>query len=169
MSATKKKQAIGRRPDPLQNPVGRAIAMKALRQDMLDIGIKCLTVEHGSEQRALLARLAFMLGVGAEVAAVAKVLGDNRAGLHQSLAEVIRMACDDCRWDDAWAAQLQLALEVSAEVMLDNAVLAMQMVPGARALADDITNGRIRPDAIEPLQWPQGNEKDSCRRTMAVA
>lgn len=143
--------------------------MKALRQDMLDIGIKCLTVEHGSEQRALLARLAFMLGVGAEVAAVAKVLGDNRAGLHQSLAEVVRMACDGCRWDDAWAAQLQLALEVSAEVMLDNTQWAMLVLPGARALADDISAGRIRPDAIEPLVLPENYENDSCKRLPAMA
>lgn len=155
--------------DPLQNPVGRAIAMKALREDMLAIGIRCLTAPHGSEQRELLAKLAYMLGIGAEVAAVAKVLGDNRAGLHQSLAEVVRMACDGCRWDDAWAAQLQLALEVSAEVMLDNAALAMLVAPGAKGLADDITTGRIRLDAIAPLQWPQHYETNSCQRTSAGA
>lgn len=163
-----KKKTARRKADPLQNPVGRAIAMKALRQDMLDIGIKCLTVAHGSEQRALLARLAFMLGVGTEVAAVANVLGNNRAGLHQSLAEVVRMACDGCRWDGAWAAQLQLALEVSAEVMMENAELAMRVMPGARALADDITAGRIRQDALKPLEWPPHYEKNSCECLQAV-
>ncbi|MGD9773846.1 hypothetical protein [Diaphorobacter sp.] len=39
--------------------------------------------------------------------------------------------------------------------MMDNTALAMRAMPGARALADDITAGRIRPDAIAPLQWPQ--------------
>lgn len=163
------KKTTRRKADPLQNPVGRAVALQALRQDMLSIGIKCLMAPHGSEQRELLAQLAFMLGIGAEVAAMATVLGDNRAGLHQSLKEVVLMACDGCRWDDAWAAQLQLALEVSAEVMMENTALAMRVMPGARALADDITAGRIRRDAIAPLEWPQHCEKNSCQRLQVAA
>ena len=67
----------------------------------------------------------------AEVAAVVPVAGDNRAGLHQALAEVVRMACDGARWDASWAAQLSLALEVSAEVMLQDAVHATAVAPGA--------------------------------------
>ena len=151
-----KKKIMRRKADPLQSPVGRAVALQALRQDMLSIGIKCFMAPHGSEQRELLAQLAFMLGIGAEVAAAVPVLGNNREGLHQSLAEVVRMACDGCRWDDAWAAQLQLALEVSAELMLEHPRQAMLVIPGAKGLAKDIEAGRIRPDAIAPLIWPQG-------------
>lgn len=145
-----------RKADPLLTPVGRAVALQNMRVEMLDLGIKCLLVEHGTEQRELLARLAFLLGIGAEVAAAVPVLGNNREGLHQSLAEVVRMACDGCRWDDAWAAQLQLALEVSAELMLEHPRQAMLVIPGAKGLAKDIEAGRIRPDAIAPLIWPQG-------------
>lgn len=151
-----KKKIMRRKADPLQSPVGRAVALQALRQDMLSIGIKCFMAPHGSEQRELLAQLAFMLGIGAEVAAAVPVLGNNREGLHQSLAEVVRMACNGCRWDDAWAAQMQLALEVSAELMLEHPRQAMLVIPGAKGLAKDIEAGRIRPDAIAPLIWPQG-------------
>lgn len=150
------KKTTRRKADPLQNPVGRAVALQALRQDMLSIGIKCFMAPHGSEQRELLAQLAFMLGIGAEVAAAVPVLGNNREGLHQSLAEVVRMACNGCRWDDAWAAQLQLALEVSAELMTENPRLAMLVFPGAQGLAKDIQDGRIRQDAIAPLVLQQG-------------
>lgn len=134
------------------SPVGRAIALQWLHGEMLNISVACLAVEHGSEQRPLLARLAFMIGIGAEVAAQRPVAGSNRAGLHQALAEVLRMACAGCRWDASWAAQLQLALEVSAELMLEHATLAQAVLPGAMGLSDDIKTGRVRADAIEPFR-----------------
>lgn len=156
----------------LASPVARAIAKRellALHAQMAAIGDRCLQVAHESEQRELLASLAFMIGVGAEVAAVVPVLGDNRAGLHQALEEVVRMACDGCRWSGPWAAHLHLAMEVSAEVMMDDKVLAMRVIPGARALANDITTGRIRPDAIAPLELPEHYKNDSCKRFSAEA
>jgi len=163
-----KKRTMRRKPHPLCTPVGQALALQALRQDMLNIGLACLAVEHGSEQRALLARLAFMIGIGAEVAAVADVPGDNRAGMHQALAEVVAMACNGCTWDAAWAAQLQLALEIAGDLMREHHRHAMRVLPGARALSDDISAGRIRPDSVAPLVWPESHENDSCQR-LAVA
>ncbi|MDA8455292.1 hypothetical protein M4R22_11020 [Acidovorax sp. GBBC 3334] len=156
----------------LSSPVARAIAKRelhALHAQMAAIGDRCLQVAHESEQRELLASLAFMIGVGAEVAAVVPVLGDNRAGLHQALEEVVRMACDGCRWSTHWAAHLHLAMEVSAEVMMDDTVLAMRVIPGARALAADITAGRIKPDAIAPLELPEHYKYNSCERSHAEA
>lgn len=165
MKAKRKKiDAIER---ALASPVARAIAKRellALHAQMAVIGERCLQVAHESEQRELLANLAFMIGVGAEVAAVVPVLGDNRAGLHQALEEVVRMACDGCRWSAPWAAHLHLAMEVSAEVMVDDTLLAMRVIPGARALAADITAGRIKPDAIAPLEMPEHYKSNSCER-----
>jgi hypothetical protein len=156
----------------LASPVARAIArreLQALHAQMAAIGDRCLEVAHQSEQRELLANLAFMIGVGAEVAAVVPVLGDNRAGLHQALEEVVRMACDGCRWSAPWAAHLHLAMEVSAEVMMDDIVLAMGVIPGARSLANDIAMGRIKPDAIAPLEMPEHCKNNSCERSPAGA
>ena len=157
-----------RKPDALEralaSPVARAIAkreLQALHAQMAAVGDRCLQVAHESEQRELLASLAFMIGVGAEVAAVIPVLGDNRAGLHQALEEVVRMACDGCKWSAPWAAQLHLALEISAEVMMDDTILAMRVIPGAKDLAEDIMAGRIRPDAIAPLVMPEHYRNDS--------
>ena len=165
-----------RKPDALEralaSPVARAIAkseLQALQAQMALIGESCLQVAHESEQRELLASLAFMIGVGAEVAAVIPVLGDNRAGLHQALEEVVRMACDGCKWSAPWAAQLHLALEISAEVMMDDTILAMRVIPGAKDLAEDIMAGRIRPDAIAPLVMPEHYKNDSCQRLHAGA
>ena len=165
-----------RKPDALEralaSPVARAIAkreLQALHAQMAAVGDRCLQVAHESEQRELLASLAFMIGVGAEVAAVIPVLGDNRAGLHQALEEVVRMACDGCKWSAPWAAQLHLALEISAEVMMDDTILAMRVIPGAKDLAEDIMTGRIRPDAIAPLVMPEHYRNDSCQRLQTGA
>lgn len=165
-----------RKPDALEralaSPVARAIAkreLQALHAQMAAVGDRCLQVAHESEQRELLASLAFMIGVGAEVAAVIPVLGDNRAGLHQALEEVVRMACDGCKWSAPWAAQLHLDMEVAAEVMMDDVILAMRVIPGAKDLAEDIMAGRIRPDAIAPLVMPEHYRNDSCQRLNAGA
>ncbi len=165
-----------RKPDALEralaSPVARAIAkreLQALHAQMAAVGDRCLQVAHESEQRELLASLAFMIGVGAEVAAVIPVLGDNRAGLHQALEEVVRMACDGCKWSAPWAAQLHLAMEVAAEVMMDDVILATRVIPGAKDLAEDIMAGRIRPDAIAPLVMPEHYRNDSCQRLNAGA
>lgn len=155
-----KKRMAGRRTHTthqqraLASPVARAIARRevlAMQATVRGLALACMYAEHGSEQRELLANVAFIVGVGAEVAAVVPVAGDNREGLHQALAEVVRMACDGARWDADWAAQLSLALEVSAEVMLQDPVHATAVAPGAQGLAADVRAGRVRMDAVAPL------------------
>ena len=172
MNAATHKQWRAKEERALRSPVARAIAkreIQELHRQVQEVALVCLAVEHGTEQRELLANLAFMLGIGAEVAAVVPVQGDNRAGLHQSLAEVLRMACDGGRWDESWAAQLHIALEVSAELMMDNTHHAALVLPGARELAADVKAGRIRPDAIVPFEMPEHYQTDSCERPNAVA
>ena len=172
MNAATHKQWRAKEERALRSPVARAIAkreIQELHRQVQEVALVCLAVEHGTEQRELLANLAFMIGIGAEVAAVATVQGDNRAGLHQSLAEVLRMACDGGRWDESWAAQLHIALDVSAELMMENTHHAALVLPGARELAADVKAGRIRPDAIVPFEMPEHYQTDSCERSHAVA
>ena len=172
MNAATHKQWRAKEERALRSPVARAIAkreIQELHRQVQEVALVCLAVEHGTEQRELLASLAFMIGIGAEVAAVVTVQGDNRAGLHQSLAEVLRMACDGGRWDESWAAQLHLALEVSAELMMDNTHHAALVLPGARGLAADVKAGRIRPDAIVPFEMPEHYQMDSFERLQAMA
>ena len=172
MNAATHKQWRAKEERALRSPVARAIAkreIQELHRQVQEVALVCLAVEHGTEQRELLANLAFMLGIGAEVAAAVPVQGDKRAGLHQSLAEVLRMACDGGRWDESWAAQLHVALELSAELMMDNTHHAALVLPGARELAADVKAGRIRPDAIVPFEMPEHYQMDSCKHLQAVA
>ena len=90
----------------------------------------------------------------AEVAATAVVEGRNREGLHQALAEVIRMACNGCMWEAEWGAQLQTALDISGHLMLANQRRAVDVMTSAQALASDVRSGRIRADAINPFVMP---------------
>ncbi|MBF5006981.1 hypothetical protein [Diaphorobacter caeni] len=138
----------------LASSVGRAVALREVREEMASIGLRCLLVDDGSEQRDLLAALAFALGIGAEVAATAVVEGRNREGLHQALAEVVRMACSGCAWDAEWAAQLQAALDISGDLMMANQRRAVEVLDSARALAADVQSGRIQPDAIRQFEMP---------------
>ena len=163
---------VTRQQRALASPVARAIARRevlAMQATVRGLALACMYADHGSEQRELLANVAFIVGVGAEVAAVVPVAGDNREGLHQALTVVVRMACDGGRWDDSWAAQLHLALELSAELMMDNTHHAALVLPGARGLAADVKAGRIRPDAIVPFEMPEHYQMDSFERLQAMA
>lgn len=167
-----KRKSIDKTQRALTSPVARAIArreLQVLQAHMTGVADQCLQAPHGSEQRDLIAGLALMIGIGAEVALHVPVLGDNRAGLHQALQEVVRMACDGCCWSAPWAAQLHLAMEVSAEVMMDDTIMAMRVLPGARGLAADILAGRVRPEDVAPLEMPIHYRNDSYQRLPAGA
>ncbi len=145
------KPPTGRRARTLRHPVARAFAARELRDAALDAGIACLSMPHNAGARTLLAKLAFFVGLGAELAANHPVAGSNRAGMHQALAEIVRMSCNDCRWNAGWALQLQLAIDVAAELILEHGDDAIALGPSCKALADEITRGTIRPDAIVPF------------------
>lgn len=152
MSRTKPRRA---RPyahrTPLQSPVGRAIALQSLHEAALDISIMCYSAEHHSTQRPLIARLAFIVGTGAELAQHLPSAAINRAGLHQSLDAIIKMAQDACRWDASWCAQLNLACEISIELAREHYPLARQCMPAALGLSREITLDQLSEQPIAPF------------------
>lgn len=51
--------------------------------------------------------------------------------------------------------------------MMESPRRAMQVLPGARALADDIRAGRVHTDVLAPLVLPEHYKEDSCQRLAA--
>ena len=136
--------------NPHAAPIWRGNAMRAMARELRDKSVAMLMADHGSEQRELLAFLAHLVGIGAEVSARLPPEARNAHGLHQSLAVVVQMACDGARWDSAWAAQLATAADLSADLLVENGDIAGQVFDGAHKLAAHILAGTIRADAIEP-------------------
>ncbi|MCG3785701.1 hypothetical protein [Delftia acidovorans] len=137
--------------NPEGAPIWRGHAMRAMARELREKSVAMLMADHGSEQRELLAFLAHLVGIGAEVSARLPPEARNAHGLHQSLAVVVQMACDGARWDSAWAAQLATAADLSADLLVENGDIAGQVFDGAHKLAARILAGTIRADAIEPV------------------
>jgi hypothetical protein len=131
-----------------------AQAAQDLHRETLDLSLRCMSADHGSEQSLLLQGMCIYLGTSAEIAAQVPGEQDNALGLHQALALVLRMARADCAWDAAWAASLQLALEICSDIMLAHPRIAMQLMPTAARLAADVREGCVHPDAIAPVEEP---------------
>lgn len=139
--------------NPHGAPIWRGNAMRAMARELRDKSVAMLMADHGSEQRELLAYLAKLVGIGAEVAARLPPEERNAHELHHSLAIVVQMACDGARWDSAWAAQLATAADLSADLLVENGDIAAQVFDGAHQLAACILAGTIRADAIvQPAQ-----------------
>ncbi|ATH13801.1 hypothetical protein CHL79_15905 [Delftia acidovorans] len=139
--------------NPQGAPIWRGHAMRAMARELREKSVAMLMADHGSEQRELLAYLAKLVGIGAEVAARMPPEKRNAHGLHHSLAIVVQMACDGARWDSAWAAQLATAADLSADLLVENGDIAAQVFDGAHQLAACILAGTIRADAIvQPAQ-----------------
>ena len=136
------------------SPMEVLMARQTMSANLAKHGQECLSAAHGSEQRELIASLAYLLGISAEVARSIPVAGHNRPGLHQALEVLVEMACEGCRWNADWAAQLATAAEVSVDLFCDYRQLANRSEPAARALAQDIRKGTVRQDAIAPLDLP---------------
>ncbi len=136
--------------NPHRAPIWRGNAMRAMARELREKSVAMLMADHGSEQRKLLAYLAKLVGIGAEVAARLPAEKRNAHGLHHSLAIVVQMACDGARWDSAWAAQLATAADLSADLLVENGDIAGQVFDGAHQLAARVLDGTIRADAIEP-------------------
>jgi len=139
-------------------PMMALMVRKSMEAEYTSVGLHCVQADHQSSQTELLARLAYLLGMGAEIARAIPVAGDNRPGLHQALATVVDMAVDGHRWDSSWGAQLSLAADISIDLFCSYRNLARRFEPGARLLSRHVMAGSVSTDVIRPVEFPNGNE-----------
>lgn len=139
-------------------PMMALMVRKNMQPDVVNLGLHCLMTDHQTAQPELLARLAYLLGMGAEIARAIPVAGENRPGLHQALATVVGMAVDGHRWDASWGAQLSHAVDISIDLFCSYCNLARRFEPGARLLSRHVMAGTVSADVIGPVEFPNGNE-----------
>lgn len=130
------------------NPVMAAIAVENQRQLNLTLGALITLADDGQEQRDLIANLASIIGVGAEIAI--NVNKDHPAArrLHGTLRTLTAMALDGCRWRKASALVIAEDLETSHQLAQDYPKIGLAAAPACQALARAILNDTLPPDAI---------------------
>lgn len=123
------------------NPVRAALAVDAQRKLILDLGVLVALADEGSEQRELIA-------VGAEIAVHVNRHHPLARRLHGTLRTITDMAQNGCRWRKACALVIAEDLETSHQLAQDFPQIGLAAAPACQALARDILNDRLHPDAI---------------------
>lgn len=130
------------------NPVRAALAVDAQRKLILDLGVLVALADEGSEQRELIANLASVIAVGAEIAVHVNRHHPLARRLHGTLRTIVQMALDGCRWKSDFARVIAEDLESSHQLAQDFPRIGLNAAPACQALARDILTDCLHPDAI---------------------
>lgn len=133
-----------RRPNPHANPVATAMAIHRMRTHMRTIGISMFMTADGEKATGLVSHLAWIVGIGAEIAASTAPGGDLARRQHAMLRNLVQIAVDGCAWRMALAEQLWAAAQEAHGLMVKHPTLGQRLIPGADYLAARIKDGQVR-------------------------
>lgn len=137
-----------RKPCRGPNPVTAAVAIEQQRQLNLDLGVLVALADDGQEHRELLANLAAIIGIGAEIAVHVNKDHPVARRLHGTLRTITQMALNDCRWKATHALVIAEDLDTAHQLAQDYPQIGLAAAPACQALARAILNGTLPPDAI---------------------
>jgi hypothetical protein len=146
------------------SPVGRAVIAKeeidsvtALMTYMTSVSVRIYLTADGERDTKLLANLALVLGVGAEVALALVPHHPETKRLHAALRTVLQFSVDGGRWQNSQAKVLHEAAQLATEVFLAQPVFGTRVFPGAFELAEKVRNGTARmSDVVGPEIYNTG-------------
>lgn len=126
------------------SPVTAAVTQQALRHSAQSLAIRVYLTEDGEVDRDLLSQLAFVIGLGAEVA-----LGTGGArSLHGALRSLLAMAVDGGRWQSAQAGLMHRMVDEALSLSLKHTPLAMERMGNALWVSGRILRGEARMDDV---------------------
>lgn len=137
-----------RKPYRGPNPVTAAVAIEQQRQLNLDLGVLVALADDGQEHRELLANLAAIIGIGAEIAVHVNKDHPVARRLHGTLRTITHMAFDDCIWKQTHARVIVEDLETAHRLAQDFPQVGLAAAPACQALSRDILKDRLHRDAI---------------------
>ncbi len=108
---------------------------------LADIAIKAHLTADGQVDRDLIANLAFIIGLGAEVSVRLDNDLDRTKRLHAALRTLLAMSVDGGRWQAAQTSRLYGLAKEGQALAIDHVNLGMQAHPAASALSARIAEG----------------------------
>lgn len=124
-----------------ENPIARAVAKRRMGSLLADIAIKAHLTADGQVDRDLIANLAFIIGLGAEVSVRLDNDLDRTKRLHAALRTLLAMSVDGGRWQAAQTSRLYGLAKEGQALAIDHVNLGMQAHPAASALSARIAEG----------------------------
>lgn len=133
------------------SPVGRAVIAKEeldsvteLMTYMTSVNTRIYFTQDGERDTKLLANLALVLGVGAEVALAFALHHPESKRLHAALRTVVQFSVDGGRWNSSQAKILHEAAQLATNVFLTQPAFGARAFSGAFDLAEKVRNGTAR-------------------------
>lgn len=107
---------------------------------MTTVGIAVYMTADGEPARDLLAHLGWVIGIGAEIAALVAPGNAQAKRLHAALRTVIQLGIDDA-WQAAQAGVLSDAANEAKDLLVRHANLGLDLVPSGDYIASRIRDG----------------------------
>lgn len=126
------------------NPIATAVAAAAMRRHLVDFSIHIYLHDDGAsgdDTRKLLAHLAWMIGIAAEVAAQRHPGSPQARRLHGAIRTVVQMSVDGGTWRAVHAPALQAAADEAQALMVTFSTLAMRLIPDGDYIAERVRTG----------------------------
>lgn len=130
----------------MANPLAKSIAVRQIQQHLRDIQTLAYMLADGEESAKVLAHMAWIIGLGAEVAFATR--HPRARVLHGTLRTVHAMALSGNRWKALHAPAVDSALGESSTLITDHADIAWKMLAGAEWIAHRISTRTTTPDDI---------------------
>ena len=125
------------------HPVATAVAKQLMAEHMTTISISIYLMSDGEPPRDLLSHLGWIIGIGAEIAAVKTPGAAQAKRLHAALRTVIAMG-ETNAWQSSQAPTLSDAADEAKSLLIGNAGLASRLLPDAEWIAARIRDGIAR-------------------------
>jgi hypothetical protein len=132
----------------LANPVAKPYGVAEIGQHIRTLRVQVYVQPDGAECTAVLARLAWILGMAAEAELAANGPTPALRKLHGALRTVQGMCLAGYRWNVPAPAGLELALVKAEAVLLAHPLHAAAAMPGAQYLFQRIEAHQVTPEDV---------------------
>lgn len=144
------------------NPIAVAMAKHKMRSHLRTISIEIFLLQEGEFAKGLIAHIAWVIGLGAEIAAQTNPGSAQAKRLHSMLRNVVQLAIDGCTWRVELAEPIHQASQAAGDLLMKHADLAMACVPDADYIASRIDNAEIQMSDIAGAEVYQRLEAHAC-------
>lgn len=146
------------------HPIARSIAMRKLESHTRAVQIAIYTLVDGEPARKVLAHLAWLIGIGSEVAANLTPGTPEAKRLHGALRTVVQMSTQGGAWQASQAPALDQAVAASHALLLAHPEAVVQIAPGADYLCTLVENGTATLANVAGAELYQSNHQEGGTR-----
>lgn len=141
---------------PTGNLVANAVARATMRSHGRTVGIELFLTNEGEQAKGLLAHLAWIVGMGAEIALQELEGSETARRQHTVLRNLVQLAVNDCRWRAVLAEPIWAAVQEASELLMRFPLAGLRAQAGADFLAARVRAGAVQVDDVAGVELCQG-------------